>query len=65
MATTKKSTTTSNDARTFTPGKAKTHRCAGACGKTLPVVKFPTTTGGRRVSECRECRDARRAAATS
>lgn len=37
--------------------------CTGACGQELPLTKFPTTSGGRRGTECRKCRDARKAAA--
>lgn len=48
------------------PAEGVTARtCAGACGRELPVKKFPTVTGtpGIRVAECRECRDARTKAA--
>lgn len=37
--------------------------CTGTCAQALPVVKFPTTSKGGRGTECRTCRDARRAAA--
>ncbi len=38
----------------------QTHACVGACGETLAVKKFPTTSDARRrVAECRVCRDAR------
>lgn len=37
--------------------------CTGACGQSLPLTKFPTTTAGKRGTECRTCRDTRRAAA--
>lgn len=40
----------------------QTMTCKGACGKAKPITKFPTTTGGKRGTECRECRVARRAA---
>ena len=37
--------------------------CVGACGKTLPIKKFPTPSGvpggQARIIECRACRDAR------
>jgi hypothetical protein len=37
--------------------------CVGACGRTLPIRKFPTPSGvpggHARIIECRECRDAR------
>ena len=37
--------------------------CIGACGKTLPLNKFPTASGhpggAIRLVECRACRDAR------
>ena len=37
--------------------------CVGACGKTLPIKKFPTPSGvpggQARIIECRSCRDAR------
>ena len=38
-------------------------RCRGACHRMLPITKFPTMRGGERGSECRKCRDARRAEA--
>lgn len=41
----------------------ETMTCTGACGQELPLTKFPTTSGGRRGTECRKCRDARKAAA--
>ena len=52
-------------ANTF-PADRQFHVCTGACGKRLPARAFPTISGtDRRVSECRKCRDARRAAASS
>jgi hypothetical protein len=39
-----------------------TATCSGSCGATLPLQKFPTTPKGRG-TECRTCRNARRAAA--
>jgi hypothetical protein len=42
---------------------AGSQKCTGACGQTLPMVKFPTTAKGGRGTECRKDRDARRAAA--
>lgn len=51
---------------TFTPtGKDdEQHKCAGTCGKRLPVRSFPTSkTAGVRVSECRVCRNKRTKAA--
>ena len=37
--------------------------CIGACGKLLPITKFPTPSGfpgGQvRIAECRSCRDKR------
>lgn len=47
------------------PDGATEHVCSGACGQTLPIVKFPTIGGGRRGSECRKCRDERRTAKTA
>ena len=43
-------------------GEAKTHTCTGKCGERKNAKSFPTITGkDQRVSECRSCRDARRA----
>lgn len=40
------------------------HTCTGGCGRTLEANKFPTISGQPwRLSECRECRDLRTAAA--
>jgi hypothetical protein len=40
------------------------HKCAGECGKRLPVRSFPTTKAADvRVAECRVCRDKRTKAA--
>jgi hypothetical protein len=49
---------------TVTGKEGQTHKCVGACGKTLPVTKFPTTgREGVRAAECRVDRDARTKAA--
>jgi|SoiMethySBSTD1v2_1073268.scaffolds.fasta_scaffold302367_2 hypothetical protein len=51
---------------TWTPkGDDAKHKCSGACGKTLPVKRFPTITGrpGVRGGECRSCRNTRTKAA--
>lgn len=42
-----------------------TQTCTGACHADLPATKFPTVAGGKRGTECRSCRDARRAAKTT
>lgn len=39
----------------------QTITCKGECGKAKPVNSFPTVGGGRRGTECRSCRDERRA----
>lgn len=44
------------------PPAPDTQVCTGACARSLPLVKFPTTKSGRG-SECRTCRDTRRNAA--
>jgi hypothetical protein len=64
---TKKATTTTSTAKTFEIGKTKSRKCAGVCGESKPINKFPTVSGqpGRRGVECRDCRDKRRAQATS
>lgn len=41
------------------PNDDGTITCAGPCGETKPVKKFPTVKGGiGRANTCRECRDA-------
>lgn len=44
------------------PAGATEHECE-SCSRTLPVTKFPTTRDRSRLTECRECRDTRRAKA--
>lgn len=44
------------------PAGATEHTCT-TCGRTLPVTKFPTTRDKSRLTECRACRDEKRAAA--
>jgi hypothetical protein len=62
-ANAKKSTT--NGKTTFEVGKTSTHVCAG-CGVKKSIRSFPTTgRPGVRGVECRDCRDKRRAQATS
>lgn len=50
----------SRESGSFDPAGIETYICTGTCRRSLPVVKFPTVAAGRRGSECRECRDARR-----
>lgn len=53
--------------RTLVGADTREQTCAGECGETLPIARFGTTgvvTDGvmGRATECRKCRDARRAA---
>lgn len=53
--------TGTKEARTFEGGDVHTCR---TCATERPVTAFPTVGGGRRGTECRACRDARRKART-